>query len=1831
MNKFFIRLLLAAIACVTLASCKKQQASYSLQNDEYVQAISGTGIGRLSPIVVTFIKEGNVPLNQGISLSPEQKGEWEISDDNRTAIFKPSKPYKSNAKITFKADCKKLFDSQNQTSIYYNHDFFVAEPKYSVNFDEIFLDGKRGFVLTGNIVTDIPVSEAEISQVLKAKLGRKNQKISWNQSFDGVRWDFSIRGIQPSKKNQNFRVSWSGIKLGLTKAQDKLYKGVKSIMIPAENVFSMLDFNTSKANTILISFSKVLDSAQDVASFLSILDSNGKHLNNFNASVRGNVISIFNDSNFSNATTVVLEKGLPSRDGDYLAYSTSLPVSNRWDKPSVKFDVDNVILPTSQGAVLPIETKNLTGILVQVYEIYDRNITQFLQENELDETYHLNRVGEPVWEKKISFSWNNGMQNKFIKRGLDLSEITKKYPDGMFHVRVSFRKDQIKYICRQNHADFSSLPFPEDKITPYENPSEKSYWDWTENLNSEQRNSYYYYDDDPCHPAFYMERYNRNIVQSHNILVSDLGIIAKRDSSGKLFVTVADIKTAKPLSGIKVELKNYIGSSIASGKTNSDGNISLDDSDKTYIVVASNGKQASYLKISNSTSLSTSHFETGGVKADNGVKGFIYGERGVWRPGDTIYLTFVLQDLKKTLPANIPVTFELFDPMGRKTDSKLLKDNTNGFYSFETGTKAEDPTGLWTANVKIGGKTWSKYLSVETVVPNKLSVKLSSDEKYLKPGNNKFTLKGEWLHGAPTPNYRAEVSMALSAAPTNFDGYSDYTFTNLENSVDSSRDSVWEGKLDSSSKADFTVNFDSERDLPGKMKANFISKIFEPGGGFSSQAKSFVYSPYASYVGLRLPKGDAARNMLLTDTDHTASIVMLTPDGKQVPSGDVEYAVYKLEWKWWWETDAYSDATYVSSYSRNVVTSGTTTIANGRGSFQFNVKYPNWGRYLVVIKDVDSGHSASKVVYIDWPNWAGRSQEGGSSASMVPLAVSKKQYSVGETAEISFASSKGQQALVTIEKSGEIIRQSWLETSNETTVFRLPLTAEMTPNIYVHVTLLQQHLQTANSLPIRLYGVVPVRVENPATLLSPVITTPAQFEPNKAATVSVSEANGKPMTYTIAVVDEGLLGLTNYHSPSLRNEFYKKEASTILNWDIYKYVMSAYSGKLETILSVGGSDSEFDNSRSRDENRFAPVVKFFGPFTISAGEKKSTTFMMPNYVGAVRAMVIAGNNGAYGTTEKTVKVKSDLMVQASVPRTIGTNEILKLPITVFNNVDSRQNVKLQLSATGAMPYSKSVNMLVDANSSKTIVFELKTENAGSSVFTAAASTASASSSSVVPVEIMSRGVPVSYRTDFTVKPGKSIDVSVQSPGEKSSSSLSVELSSVPQINLANRLDYLTKYPHGCIEQITSGGFPQLFLGGFVKLSPTKINQIRNNIKSVFERYPNYQASSGGMGYWPGNSTPNEWGTCYAAHFMIEAKKQGYSVPDSVMKPALDYISEKAKAWTSSPGLSETSIQAYRLFVLSLAGNPNLSAMNRLKNNSPEGEANLLLSASYAMSGRLSEAKNLLKSYKANNKNFRWLSGTFGSDFREMAIYMYASNAAKNENISARLAKSITKKLSSDNWMSTQETAWALYSLLPFYTEQQDGEASYEVSANNAAVLGKMTESVSIEELKASKTDEKQTATVKNTGKRILYGTLISSGMSLPGKEIKSSSGISMTVTQTTAQKTGDNVEITVKIRNSTGRQLDNLALTIPVATCYEFTNERLSAGSDWSSSSFDYQDFRDDAIYTYFDLEDSETKSFKFTATAAFSGNFYIPSIHCEAMYDNSISAVEPGKYVQIK
>lgn len=1805
------------------------------KSNQFIESVSPAGIDRLGKIAVSFLYEPKCPMGEAISISPNQKGTWDF--EGKTAIFTPEKPYKANSKIVLTADCKKLFGADESEGIF-KRVFHVSPPNYDISFNEVRFDEKnQTYQVSGKVKTDIPVTETELQKSLKAKLNGKKangkQNVVWQQAESGTNWNFFIDDIPSSENNVSLCLDWAVKALGMTRNQVKYSAVKKIIQIPAKTAFTLLDVNTSKPNTIQLSFSKMLDKSQNPASFLRIFDSEGKVVSDVDTSVRGNVLSIFSDSDFSNVQTISMESGLKSSDGIYLAKMPDVVVSDKWDLPAIRFPNENVILPTTQGAVFPIETRNLTGVLVQVYAIYERNITQFLQDSELTDVSRLYRVGEPVWEKKISFKWHNTYQNKYITNGLDLSSLVKKYPNGMFHIRVTFRPDQIKYKCNSKHGDFSELPAPPDTIKAYSVPNEKSSWDYWENVNKKDRNSYWSNRNDPCHPAFYMPDYNSECIRSRNILISDLGIMAKRDNAGKLFVTVTDLRTAQPIENVPVELRNYVGSVIATLNTDSDGSAVFNDSEKAFFVAASKNEQTSYLKLTASTNLSTSHFEIGGENSKKGLKGFIYGERGVWRPGDDLYLTFVLQDLKKTLPENIPVKFELIDPLGRVTDTQILTENVNNFYPIKTKTDSTATTGLWTGRVTIGGKTWTKGLSIEAVVPNHLSVELETDKEYLETFNNNFIIKGAWLHGAPTPKYKADVSVAYSKAETVFDGYADYTFTNLNNNIENSRETIWSGTLNEDSSVSFVTSMDTGRNLPGKLKANFVTRIFEPSGAFSTQAKSIIYSPYSRYVGIKLPKGDAARNMLLTDTEHTVDVVLLDVDGNPENIAKLNYTVYKIEWKWWWEKDAYTSATHVSSSYYSKVASGNLDIKDGKGSFKFQVKYPDWGRYLVEVSDGSYGHSAGKIVYIDWPGWAGRAQEGGTgSSAMVPLVTSKKQYSTGEVAEISFTSNSNAYAYVTLEKGGEIFKQQKIETVEGTNVYKIPLTSDMAPNIYVHVSLLQPHMQTANSLPIRLYGVVPVLVDNPDTKLNPEIEMPESYEPNKNAKLSISERDGKGMTFTVAVVDEGLLGLTNFHGANLRNEFYKKEASELENWDIFKYVMNAYSGKLETLLAIGGSE-EIDNNNANNENRFDPVVKYFGPFYIGANGKKDIEFEMPNYIGAVRAIVIAGDNGAYGVSEKSVPVKSPLMVQTSIPRTLGTNEKITIPVNLFNGDDFDKTADVTMKISGSIDFNESQTIKIPANSNVTANFVVQTNLSGMAAFETTVSTDKESAYSTDKVLVESRGIPVTNKQAFVIKPRKNLKVTVPTPGEKGSEDLRVELSLLPQIDLSERLAYLTQYPHGCIEQITSGGFPQLFVPSYMELTANEKNRIADNIQSVFDRYPTYQTPSGAMGYWPGNQEPHAWGTCYSSHFMLEAKEKGYAIPQDILSAELKWLSDTASEWTSS-SRDSANIQAYRLFVLSLAGKPNISAMNRLEQvYSLDKEGILLLAGAYSNIGRKEKALNLLRGYPLSTSRYRNTGGDFGSDVRETAMYLYTCIQADYLDQVPPIAEKLAEILSSTRGLNTQECAWALYAMLPYYTNQTHAENSYKISCNGVSKEGTITLSNIIEPLTANSDTPDQLLAIENTGKAVLYGTLICSGKSVPGTEQEQEEGgLRLTVSglEKDEYKIGENVTFKVTVSNYSGKNVENLALTIPLPTCFEFSNERIS-DQNYTNSAYNYQDIRDDYIYTYFDLSNRQNVQYTFNATVAYKGDFCIPAIHVEAMYDDDIRAVKPGKLIQMQ
>ncbi|MBL0128534.1 MAG: hypothetical protein IPP83_14000 [Flavobacteriales bacterium] len=165
--------------------------------------------------------------------------------------------------------------------------------------------------------------------------------------------------------------------------------------------------------------------------------------------------------------------------------------------------------------------------------------------------------------------------------------------------------------------------------------------------------------------------------------------------------------------------------------------------------------------------------------------------------------------------------------------------------------------------------------------------------------------------------------------------------------------------------------------------------------------------------------------------------------------------------------------------------------------------------------------------------------------------------------------------------------------------------------------------------------------------------------------VEVNEKSGRGMTYTLAIVDEGLLDLTRFKTPDPWNYFYAREALGVRTWDLYDQVIGAFGQQIQRVLALGGSDDAGKGDAAR-ANRFKPVVRFVGPFKLERGKKAKHDFTIGNYVGSVRVMVVATDGEkAYGHTEKAVPVRKPLMVLATLPRVLAPGETADLPVTVF--------------------------------------------------------------------------------------------------------------------------------------------------------------------------------------------------------------------------------------------------------------------------------------------------------------------------------------------------------------------------------------------------------------------------------------------------------------------------------------------------------------------------------------------------------------------------------------
>ena len=1830
----FLRSIYAVLSCIiicTLAfSCRNRNNEVKnppVEFATYIKAYTGNMINAGTHIRVELATLPARSDVQGLfSFSPSLKGEtvWLsptvvefIPEEGDMAA---GRGYRANFAL------HKLYDITDERMKTFTFSFMTAakEARISAEGVSITEEDPGTATVTGHLVLSEPLDVDQAKKMLSIRYPEDGAEVVLEG--EGSAFVFHIKGLKLGKSERDLEIVLDGGKTGFVSGSGL------NITIPGKETFKVVAARMVEGREphIEVSFSAPLDKDADYDGLFTVIGSKGR----VHQDIRDNMARIYFERKEGEETALMISGNVRSHTSERLGEDWSYNFGEASPKPAVEMPLDGTIIPDISSLTLPFRAVNLVAVDLSVIRIYEDNVLMFLQDNSLESASQIRRSGRLAYKRTIRLDSNRDKDlTRWQNFSIDLSGIIKHEPGAIYRVRLSFKEEYSLYgkdiatvLASSAMVNLSSGEITEEEAAVWDEPYPYYYdgsFDW---------NRYSWRDrDNPMTPSYYMisERF-----PECNLLSSNIGLIAKSADSGHIWVNANDILTTRPMPGVKVTAYSYQLQKIGSAETDSEGAARISVSGKPFVIIAEQGRTKSYLKVTDGEENSLSRFDTGGKKLEKGLKGFAYGERGVWRPGDTLHLTLIIDDVEKKIPANHPASLEIYTPQGQFYSRMVCRENRNGFYRFDVPTAEDDPTGAWNAYFKIGGGTFHKTLPIETIKPNRL--KISTDiKKDILTGQTPVPVEitSSWLTGPAAAGLKVTAEMSLRTRRQSFKGFEKYVFQSSSAEFSAKALPLVDGTLDAGGRLQTTVDMPPAENAPGMLTADIITRVTEPGGDISIVSQSMPFSPYSSYAGIKMPEQEGWYE---TDTDYDIRIANVDMNGKRVTGHNIEYVIYRLGWNWWWESDGSSLDSYVNSGNAKVHQSARYISGDRDEIVRFRIDYPDWGRFALYVKDLDSGHSCSTTFTADWPSWRGRADRKDPQAvTMLSFTTSRNEYEVGEEAVAYIPAAKGGRALVSIENGRTVISREWVETKEDgDTPFRFTVTKEMAPNFYIHVTLLQPHRQTANDLPIRMYGVQPVMVSNKSSVLHPVIEAPEVIRPQEAFRIKVREQDKRQMTYTLAIVDEGLLDITGFRTPDPWAVMYAREALGVKTWDLYDDVAGAFSGSFSSLLSVGGD--EYMIKGDKRDNRFNPVVKFLGPFTCKGSATHTIT--LPMYVGSVRIMVIAGQDGAYGNAEKTVPVRSPLMILPTAPRVLGIGETFALPVNVFAMEEGVKDVKVSVKVEGPAEVvsGHSQNLAFQTTGDQLARFRIKAAGEGTVKVTVEAEGNGFSAKETVSLECRNPN------------PGRTVtERKVLAGGEEAVfgwnrySGLdfewaAVEAAGFPTIDYNALFRFVSDYGHLCTEQICSRGISLLNIRDMLddENKEKAVVMTDNLLQQLYSR----QLPDGGFRYWPGSGGANAWASTMAGHFLTEAAAKGHTVSRSVLANWKKYQKKEVKAYRHSGRYDNHDlIQAYRLYTLALAGIPDNGAMNRLKESlSCSDQAKWMLASAYSVCGKKNIALDMISRTSTDIGSYPEADKTYGSSTRDKALalesFVLAGDVAKAMEIAEDVAQEV-----SANGFTTQTGAFASVAMNRLHK-----------SISDKAIALEMTQSKSISVNSAKAADcwdldpDTGSVTIRNTSDKPIYISVSAYGKPsydtiLPAEaqnllistSYKDMSG-NATDPESLAQGTDFYAEITIANPSQTEDYRD-LALTMTIPSGWEIFNERMYGGeADPSAPAFSYNDIRDDRTSYYFDLPKGSRKTFRTRLTAVYEGTYILPSIRCEAMYSNGTYAHTASGYTSV-
>ncbi|WP_255067799.1 alpha-2-macroglobulin [Lacihabitans sp. LS3-19] len=1339
------------------------------------------------------------------------------------------------------------------------------------------------------------------------------------------------------------------------------------------------------------------------------------------------------------------------------------------------------------------------------------------------------------------------------------------------------------------------------------------------------------------------------------VSVSDIGIIVKMSQNQEDLVVMANsIMNTSPLKNLEIKLISNNNQEITRGTTNDQGLAIFKDLKKNNptftmaMVTASTADDFNYI-LFDDTEIETSKFDISGKNLNEaGMDAFIYGDREIYRPGETININTVIRKDNWDTPANIPIKILVKQPNGKEISSAMTQTNASGAIQHSVKLERSALTGFYNVDVFTGNNVLigSKTISVEDFMPDRIKVVLDAPEKVEIGQKAQIKIQANNLFGPPAADNKYELDFSIKRKTFSPKGFEGFTFgiedqTKFENEL---RNGITNAKGEGLQ----IFDIDSKLENKGLLEGKVLVSVFDETGRPVHRKKSFEIFTQKQFFGLKIPTYFVGINNPLP-----IEMAAVNSEGKSV-SANAKMEIYLLEYQTVLEKTE-EGLRYVSKRKEKLIKSQNVNFAGK--NYQQNFVPRISGEYEIRIMP-EIGNSFVSTNFYAYGYGSKVSFEVDSDGEVM-IETNQESYVLGEKVKAIFKTPFDGKLLVTVENAG-ILEHKFIQTTNKSAEITIDLKDSHLPNVFITATLIRAMDQPELPL-MSAHGMKTIKVDDPKRKIPIVITA---VEKSRSKTKQKVEVRTLPNTeLTIAVVDEGILQLKNTETPKINEYFYQKRALGVRSFDLYPLLLPEI--KLNAKSSTGGDGGMGKRVNPLANGRAELVAKWSGQLKSDENGKANFEFDIPEFLGSLRIMVVAYKGEKFGSEEQKMTVTDPISISVGMPLFLSPTDKVKVPVTFFNTTEETQEIKVSAQTEGeinAGAFSEN-KLTIEAGKEKHLDIEV----------------AGKDKMGLGKLKILAKSDKETFSktTEISVRPAGSLQKSGSSgilakdkelafaspdgyiPGTFSSK---IYIGNTPMMQFGNRLETLLAYPHGCLEQTISKAFPQLYLddligeiNGKVEISESG-NSERNpqyNVNAAIQKIEGMQLYNGALSYWPGSQEEYWWGTAYALHFLLEAQKSGFEVTPSVISQMTSFLTQrtneeeqKETIWTATNGVYrkkerlKTEI-AYSLYVLSLTDEPNISAMNLHKAAfaNLSSDQQFLIACAYKQIGDDATYGKLLPKTLVRESYDRMLHDSFSSPIRNMALVLntLVESDPSNPQI-ASLTQALNTLLSNKTlYLNTQELSFSMLAMGKILKSRK--------STGKAEIFseGKLIRTVEGKGQWIDMSKYPKGISVKSTNDNLYY-YYESEGIRKDNKFIAEDKFLKARRAYFT--RTGEVIKspifkqnqlvvvrLTVSAQAGLMYNVDNVVLTDMLPAGFEIENPRLVEDRDmpWikNASNATYFDIRDDRI-NYFVNVDNTERHYYYLARAVTRGTFVQGPVSADAMYNNNLRSYWGGGTVVV-